>query len=352
MKHSPVYFKDGFKMLEDLTEKVKPSLIIVLADKNTNQYCYNEFIESFGKRPQLWFYNISPGEKNKSVATFTGLLENLSKIEADRNTLLLNLGGGVVTDLGGFAASVYKRGIQFVNIPTSLLGMVDAAIGGKTGINLNEYKNLIGTFNFPLFTIIHPSFLKSLPIREFNSGLAEILKHGLVYSKNHWEKFKATPSFDTENVEELIYESVQIKLEIIEKDPYEEGLRKILNFGHTIGHAAESEFILSEKPILHGEAVAIGILVETVLSYQNELIAESELNEIFCTVISHFGKTELEQNRFSNLFKWMANDKKNNDGKINFSLLQGIGKAKYDVKLTKDQVLEGLKNYNQILNNF
>src|SRR5690606_32032729 len=183
---------------------------------------------------------IPSGEENKVIEIAIQVWESMADLNASRKSLMVNLGGGMVTDIGGFIASTFKRGIDFVNVPTSLLSMVDASVGGKTGIDLNGIKNAVGTFSMPVATFIFPGFLETLPKTEFRSGLAEMLKHGLIYNKNHWKKLIALENFTTASIGNLIEESVGIKKEVVEKDPFESGLRKILNFGHTVGHAAES----------------------------------------------------------------------------------------------------------------
>ncbi len=304
MKQTPVYFLFFFEELNKTIEQINPGLVIILSDETTHDFCSPLLLTELETKAQIEMITIPDGEENKNIATAVEVWDILTEFKADRNSLLINLGGGMVTDFGGFVASVYKRGIRFINMPTSLLGMVDAAIGGKNGVDLNEIKNIIGSFSFPVATFIEPQFLNTLPEREFKSGLAEMLKHGLIYNRNHWREIIDSNELNSENIKDLIKESVQIKLEITEKDPFEKGLRKILNFGHTIGHAIESEFLLTEDPLLHGEAIAIGMLVETILSAENELITNDELNEIFSNLTAIFGKTKIEENKINNLLNW------------------------------------------------
>lgn len=350
MIHSPVYFEDFSVKLNETLNELNPNLIVILTDENIHNKCLATLLPKIKKfKAKIELFEIPVGEQSKNLKIATEIWELFSELNADRNSLILNFGGGAITDFGGFVASVYKRGIPFINIPTSLLAMVDAAIGGKTAVDMNGIKNLLGVFNFPIATFIQPEFLETLPEREFRSGLAEMLKHGLIYDKKHWQKLTGLSEFNVGSISALIKESANIKLSIVEKDPYEKGLRKILNFGHTIGHAIESEFLSSENPLLHGEAVVIGMLVESVLSAENELINQSELDEIFLNLTHLFGKTKIEEKRIENLFNWMQHDKKNIGNKLNFSLLDGIGNARFNVKQSKNQITAAIKIYNQLL---
>src|SRR5690606_6605084 len=244
------------------------------------------------------------------------------------------------------------RGINFINVPTTLLGMVDASIGGKTGVDINNIKNAVGTFSFPKMTLIMPEFIETLPSIEIKSGLAEMLKHGLIYNAEHWKNLINIPEYNAGTLIPYIRDSLNIKIEIVEKDPFELGLRKILNFGHTIGHALETEYLDSDKSLTHGEAVAIGMMVESILSYENELISKEEMEEIFGTLLKIYGKSPIDENVLDNLLSWMGNDKKNSNEKINFSLIHNIGNCKYNVFLNGNQVIQGILKYNHKLETF
>lgn len=352
MVQTPVYFDRIFEKLNEILTEKKPNLIIVLADENTHNLCVPLLLSEIETESQIELIEIPAGESAKNLDIAIQIWETLAEFKADKSSLLINLGGGMVTDFGGFVASVYKRGIQFINIPTSLLAMTDAAFGGKTGLDMNGIKNLIGVYNFPLVTLVHPGFLETLPEREFRSGLAEMLKHGLIYNREHWQNIIGIDLPNPESIGGLIRDSVNIKLEIVEKDPFEKGLRKILNFGHTIGHAVESESMTTENPLLHGEAIAIGMLVEAVLSAENELIGKTELDEIFSNLIRLFGKTKIDESKIPNLIGWMENDKKNSRDRMNFSLLDGIGKSRYDIALSREQIAEGIRIYNRLIENY
>src|SRR5690554_5067871 len=349
MKQTPVYFQNALNQLYGLTDKIKPNLMVLIMDKNTHRHCLPLFLSEFETDIPVELIEIPAGEANKELKVAVQTWKSLLACGVNKNSLIIHLGGGMVTDFGGFVSAVYMRGIPYINIPTSLLAMVDAAVGGKTGLDMNGVKNLLGLYSFPIATLIHTPFLKTLPEREFRSGMAEMLKHGLIYGRKHWKKIIQLKNPSPENISELIKESVQLKLDIVEKDPYEKGLRKILNFGHTIGHAVESEYLNSENPLLHGEAIAIGIQIEAVLSAEIGLMNKSELDEILSNMIALFGKNKIEESSIENLMQWMEHDKKNTGDKINFSLLNGLGVARFNVELNKEQIIEGIKIYNRML---
>lgn len=345
MKQTAVYF-DLNNLYQIIEEKPYQS-IFVLVDNWTKQYCLpivQPKLETLGK---VEIIEIERGEISKTTEMAMFIWSAMLEMKADRKSLLINLGGGVVTDLGGFVASTFKRGIDFINVPTSLLGMVDASIGGKTGVSLKNVKNVVGSIHFPVATIVHQDFLKTLNDREKKSGWAEMIKHALIKNKTHWEDIKRIHKLSLEPPLELIKESIQIKIEIVNQDPEEKGPRKTLNFGHTIGHALESEFLQTEKELLHGEAIAIGILVESILSYENEFINQKDLNEIFDTITAWFEKIRIPENRMDKLIQWMKHDKKNENDQIGFSLIHGIGNCKYEIFQTEAQIRQAIQKYNQ-----
>lgn len=352
MKQSSIIFKEVFESFDTLVHNNLFSTIFFLVDENTHEFCLPVFLSEFESNLPLEIIEIPVGEENKTPEIAQQVWTTMAELQANRNSLLVNLGGGMVTDLGGFVASTYKRGIQFVNFPTSLLGMVDAAVGGKNGLDVNGIKNLVGTYTLPRSTFIFPTFLNTLPKRELHSGLAEMLKHGLIYNRHHWKVLSGLEKFTSEVLAPYIEESVFIKAEITALDPYEKGLRKILNFGHTIGHAVESHYLKTDKPYLHGEAIAIGILVESMLSYENELITKEELEEIFYQLIRIFNCDPLPENSIPNLLDWMKHDKKNEGDLVNFSLLDGIGKCKINIYQNDDQISNGIRLYNKKLETF
>lgn len=352
MKQATVIFDDAFVQLDSFLAAKNYSKVFFLTDSNTHDLCLPLILSDLKNQAAYEIIEIPPGEASKIIEIVVQVWETLSELGASRKSLLVNLGGGVITDMGGFIASTFKRGMDFINLPTSLLAMVDASVGGKTGINLNRVKNQVGTFAQPQTTFIHPGFLHTLPKRDLRSGFAEMLKHGLIYDQNHWQKLIRLKKIEVKTIQGLIPDSVQIKTEIVKKDPLEKGLRKILNFGHTIGHAVESTFMNSERPLLHGEAVAVGMLVETMLSFENELISKDELDEIFTHLIRIFGKTRLDENSIPDLIHLMKHDKKNPANAISFSLLNGIGNSMFDILLNENQISEGISLYNRKLENF
>lgn len=352
MKQAPIILEDSLIQLNSFLAEKNYSKIFFLTDSNTHDFCLPLVLSELEKTSTYEIIEIPPGEESKAIEIVIQVWETLSELNATRNSLLVNLGGGVVTDMGGFIASTYKRGIDFIHIPTSLLAMIDASVGGKTGIDLNQIKNQIGTFAQPQMIFIYSEFLQTLPKRDLSSGFAEMLKHGLIQDKNHWNNLIQIKDLDVKNIEPLIRDSIHIKKEVVEKDPLEKGLRKILNFGHTIGHAVESLFMDTENPLLHGEAIAIGMLVESILSFENELISKEELDEIFSNLIKIYGKTQINENSIDDLIGLMKHDKKNQQDSISFSLIDGIGNCKYDILLSEIQISEGIILYNRKLDNF
>ena len=303
------------------------SQIAILVDENTKRDC-------FSKLPKLdnsIIIEIKSGEENKNINTCNFIWEQLTKYNFDRNSLLINLGGGVIGDMGGFCASTYKRGIDFIQIPTTLLAMVDASIGGKLGINFNVLKNQIGIFSYPKTVLINPLFLETLPDNQLKSGFAEVVKHALISDRNLWNRLRNT-SFEEQNWEEIIETSIQIKNKIVLSDPLEKGERKKLNFGHTFGHAIESYYLEKGTSILHGEAVFMGILLEIEISSLSDL----EKSEIKKYILSSFSLPHCPNK--SDLIKYLKNDKKNSDGKISFSLLNKIGNCTIDNLFSEDEL--------------
>ena len=243
-----VHFKqNGYQELNSLIQNEDYSSIFILVDENSLEYCYPKFIPLLETDKRIEIIEIESGEINKNLNTCSGVWNALTELNADRNSLLITLGGGVITDLGGFVAATYKRGIDFVNIPTTLLSMVDASVGGKTGVDLGVLKNQIGLFVNPQIVIIDEDFLATLNDRESRSGVAEIIKYGLTYDTNLIDYLK---TFEKSTINKIIHRSIEIKNEIVLKDPKEKGIRKVLNFGHTLGHAIESYFLDNNK--MHG----------------------------------------------------------------------------------------------------
>lgn len=338
-----VFFENSLQQLKKFLNEGNYSKVFVLVDSNTEIHCLpllQEALESI----EFDLIEVTPGEENKNIDFCIGIWRMLLDFGADRNSILINLGGGVITDMGGFAASTFKRGIDFVQVPTTLLSQVDASVGGKTGIDMDNVKNIIGTFTQPKAVFIHTGFLKTLSNRELQSGYAEVIKHGLIYDVSLFEKLKTIEAADLND--ETIYRSIEIKNEVVLNDPFEKGLRKILNYGHTIGHAVESYSLKNDdQPLLHGEAIAIGFICEAFLSAKKNGLSNSTLTDIVKTIHSTYPKYRLDKKNYPALLEIMKNDKKNTAGQISFSLLKTIGECSYDIFCTEDEIFESLDYY-------
>ena len=314
------------------------SNIFVLTDSNTAIHCLPVFKEHFPEVAGAVHLNIPPGELHKNLETCMGLWGQLSGHGADRKSLLINLGGGVVTDLGGFVASTYQRGISFVNIPTTLLSMVDASVGGKTGVDLGTLKNQIGVIRNPDLVLIRSEYLHTLEQRQLRSGFAEMLKHGLIADRSYWGHLKGLRNL--EGLDRWIYRSVLIKNEVVTADPNERGRRKILNFGHTLGHALESYFLdrNPREPLLHGEAIAIGMILEAFLSLEACGLPGEACEEIKGTLLRFFPRTPIRREDREPILRLLRFDKKNAGGRVLFSLLKDLGEACINQEVTPDQL--------------
>lgn len=343
-----IYNEDTFKSLVAFIKTFKASNIFILTDTNTNQHCSSYFLSNLETTLAVEVLEIEAGEQHKNIETCFQLWEAMANLGADKKTLLINLGGGVLTDLGGFLASTYKRGISFINIPTTLLAMVDAAIGGKTGVNLGNLKNQVGVINPAKAILIDPSFLATLPPQEMRSGLAEMLKHGLIYDAAYWNKLSALNKLTTADLMELIKTSIEIKTTIVAKDLHENNLRKVLNYGHTLGHAIESYcFNHPNLPkLLHGEAIAIGMILEAYLSVEIASLSKAAAKEIKHVVLQSFPKITFTETDIENIYQLLQHDKKNSHGNIQFVLLEAIGKPVIDCNATFTQVKAAFDFYN------
>ena len=329
-----VHFNEkAFQSLKGHLSSNLYSKVFILVDENTKQHCLPDFLRSFNGELGFELLEIRSGEVHKNIKTCVQVWTQLSDLNADRKSLLINLGGGVLTDLGGFVASTFKRGINFINIPTTLLAMVDASVGGKTGVDLGTLKNQIGVIRQPEMVLIIPRFLKTLDQRQLRSGFAEMLKHGLIRDASYWERLKEVSDFRA--VDKLIYESVVIKNEVVLKDPTEQNLRKILNFGHTLGHAIESYFLEDgeKETLLHGEAIAIGMILEAYLSNRLTGLSDKELQDISTVFLSRYDKVGFSTDDIDGILELLKFDKKNSHGNINFVLLKAIGKTVIDIKI-------------------
>ena len=344
-----VHFQhDAYKHLSSYLQDMAFSKLIILVDENTINYCLPIFKTFLPDELPFEVIEIKAGEIHKNIETCVDVWQALTDLNADRKSLLINLGGGMVTDLGGFVASTFKRGIKFINIPTTLLSMVDASVGSKTGVDLGNLKNLVGLFSDQEMVVIDTSYLKTLSKREFNSGISEVIKYGLTYDNDLWQNLKQSDPFDIEKLDEVIHRSVAIKNEVVLQDLKESGLRKILNFGHTIGHAIESYFLQNEQSdaLTHGEAIGIGMVIESYLSVQLYNFPESELIALKDKIITLFGKVDFSENDYHPILELMKHDKKNTGATVNFVLLEDIGQFKLDCNVAEELLIEGLNYYN------
>lgn len=342
-----VFNENAYSKLNELLGKNNYSKIFILVDENTNEYCLPEFLPLLATETAFEIIEIESGELQKNIQTCTEIWTVLTELGADRKSIILNLGGGVITDLGGFVAATFKRGIDFINIPTTLLGMVDAAIGGKNGVDLGVLKNQVGTITNPKMVAIDTRFLNTLPQNQMRSGLAEMLKHGLIFDQQYWNLFLDLAQLDLGDLDQLIHRAVFIKNEIVLQDPKEQNRRKALNFGHTLGHAIESYFLENEEKtsLLHGEAIAVGILLESFLSFQQKLIDFETYSQIKNTVKSIFGTIEILENDLAPICDLLVHDKKNEYGKVQFVLLDGIGQVKLNQNVDNTLIMSAFNDY-------
>lgn len=339
---------EDFSQLNSFITDLKPTQLLILVDENTHEHCLPALLGNLETEIPFEIIEIEAGEELKTLETAAQLWEILTEFETDRKGLMINLGGGVITDMGGFIASTYKRGIPFINIPTTLLGMCDASIGGKTGIDHQFLKNIIGTFAQPQQIFVFPEFLHTLPFEELRSGFAEMLKHGLIADEKHWTDLISIKDLTPEEIFPFIERSMKIKQNVVEQDFTEQNIRKTLNFGHTIGHAVESLFLLKGKPIMHGEAVALGMICETRISFLQDLISEETSNDIVENIRKFYPHLNISGFSLEEIVNLMMNDKKNSAGNINFSLLTGIGTSTFNCSVNLENIKNALLYYQNI----
>ncbi len=343
----PVAIGPVTEHLPDYVKNIRPSSIIIITDTNTAQHCWPR-VQDIVAPYTHHRITVPAGEQHKSLHTCRTIWQALLDMKTDRQALVLNLGGGVIGDMGGFCAATYKRGISFLQIPTTLLAQVDASVGGKLGIDFGDLKNSVGVFGRPEAVIIDPAFLGTLPGRELRAGMAEVFKHALIADWEQWQELAALDGLEeVVDWQRLITRSVQIKRDIVAQDPFESGLRKALNFGHTIGHAIEAQALKAPSPLLHGEAVGIGMIVEAYLSQRAGFLEETALSDITDTLLKHYSfLLDLE---LGELFHSMRNDKKNEGGAINFSLIGPIGSVQVNQQASDKAIAAGLAYYQQVL---
>ncbi|MFZ3574737.1 3-dehydroquinate synthase [Tenacibaculum finnmarkense] len=342
----PIDFNEkGYTSLANLIRNKQYSTIFIVVDDNTITHCYPRFIELLETDKKIEVIQIDAGEIHKNLETCAGVWSAMTELGADRKSVLITLGGGVITDLGGFVASTFKRGIDFVNIPTTLLSMVDASVGGKTGVDLGVLKNQIGLFANPQMVVLDPEYLQTLSPREIRSGTAEIIKYGMTHDVHLYNEIKSNPKL---NIVDLIHRSIEIKNEVVLEDPKEHGVRKALNWGHTIGHGIESYFLESahKDTLTHGEAIAIGMVCEAYLSAKVLGFPSDKVADVKKTILAIYGKTAILEADFTPVLELMKHDKKNIGGEINFVLLNDFGDFKINCTVTNQLIIESLQYYN------
>lgn len=346
---NPIWFgEEAFTQLKLYIEKGDFSSIFFVVDENTHDMCLPYLLQSLEDLPRCEVLEVEAGEETKSSEVLVQLWMVMSELKADRHSLVINLGGGVITDLGGFLAGTYMRGLPFINIPTSLLAMVDASNGGKNGINLGHFKNRVGLFQKPEAVCVIPDFLETLTRREVVSGFAEMLKHGLIADAEYWNSLQSfNTALDVPSLE-MIKQSIEIKQSFIDQDFKEMGPRKALNFGHTIGHAIESLSLKTAEPLLHGEAIALGMMAEALLSERYAALPSKQLTEIL-TAIGEFYSNVSFKASAEELLEVMLGDKKNRGDELRFSLITEIGNAVVDVPVSAEDVVGAMRQIN-ILN--
>lgn len=350
MKQEIIFCDDLKQELNAVIRSRRDDKLFLLADDHTLERCL-PLLDGMERWNELSIIRIPPGEIHKNLETVSRVWQNLSQKGATRHSLLINLGGGMVTDLGGFAASVFKRGIDFIHLPTSLLAMVDAAVGGKTGIDFNGLKNEIGTFSEAKSVLIETEFLRTLDRENFLSGYAEMLKHGLVSDTRIWGEVL---NFDLNEIDDgllkrMVKNSVKIKKEIVDQDPYEQNIRKALNFGHTAGHAFESFALASGRPVLHGYAVAWGVVCELYHSHLKTGFPKDKLRQTIRFIKENYGSFAFDCSHYPDIYERMRHDKKNKAEEIRFTLLEDIGKIKIDQTVQKDEIYDMLDFYRECM---
>lgn len=340
-----IIFDDSLQAVSHFLNSNSYSAVGVIVDENTQQHCLPVLQDCISN---FIIIQTQSGEENKNLTTCENIWQQLIQNNFDRKSLIINLGGGVIGDMGGFAASCYKRGIDFINIPTTLLSQVDSSIGGKLGIDFKYGKNLIGLFKNPKCVFISSLFFKSLPQRQFINGWAEIFKHALIQNKAQWDLYRNLDILNTD-MNAIVYPSLLIKKAVVKTDPYEKGLRKILNFGHTIGHAIEAYSLEHEEnSLLHGEAIAIGMICEAYLSTKKCGLTDAELQGIQNVLLRHFPKHDITSFDMEKILISMSMDKKNEGATIMAALLSKIGNSEYDIPLNKAEIIDSINYYNQL----
>ena len=353
MTHQDLIFtNDVASNIDALIEKFNPSKLFILVDHNTRKHVLPQLAEESTSVANAFVIEINAGDKNKNIESLTHIWSQLVDEGATRKSVLINLGGGVITDIGGFAGATFKRGIRFINIPTTLLSAVDAAVGGKTGINFHGYKNEIGAFCEAEAVIISTRFFATLSHEELLSGYAEMLKHGLISKADTYNKLLANDvaNIDSQQLLQLLQESVMVKKRIVEEDPTEKGIRRALNLGHTAGHAFESLTLQRKSPIPHGYAVAWGLVVELILSNMQLKFPSVELSRLASYIYKNYGAFNINCDDYQALIEFMRHDKKNDSAsQINFTMLKNVGDIIIDCIANEDDIKAALDIYRDFM---
>jgi 3-dehydroquinate synthase len=335
---------DPAKDLQVFLQEKKYSSLAVLVDENTRRHCLPLIAPVL---PNTFVIEVKSGEDEKNINTSVIIWQAMTEQALDRHACLIVLGGGVLGDMGGFCAATYKRGIDFILIPTTLLAQVDASIGGKLGVDFNHFKNHIGVFQKPALTLLFNGFLKTLSEAELRSGFAEVIKHTLISDESVWKEI-VSKNLSDQDWDNLIRHSVEFKAQVTTTDPKEKGLRKILNAGHTIGHALESYLLSKGRRILHGEAVAAGLIMEGYIAKKQGSLSDAEFNTIIGFILKIYGKVKVDSEELTSIAQLTLQDKKNRGNKIMCVLLDGIGKARWDCEISLESVTEAVSFYRTI----
>ncbi|PIB34334.1 3-dehydroquinate synthase [Reichenbachiella sp. 5M10] len=342
--HNTEVTTDIQKSLSTFLANKQYSKIAILVDENTEEHCLPKLIDCL---PDHYLITIRSGEENKNLSTCEDIWMALTEAGFDRKGLMINLGGGVIGDMGGFVASTYKRGFEFLNIPTTLLSQVDASVGGKLGIDFHGFKNHIGIFNEPQNVLIYTGFYQTLPQEEIRSGFGEVIKHGLIYDAAYWEQVKTINPYD-QDWTDIVAHSIAIKKKVVTDDPFESGLRKILNYGHTIGHAIESYFLeIPGQRLLHGEAIALGMICEAFLSHKFTGLSSQALEEITNYLIHVYNPVKIDPQLFEVILGLTLQDKKNEGGVVQFSLLKEIGTCAINIPIGIPDMIDSMFYLNE-----
>lgn len=342
---APILFSD-YQTLNEKLQELDPGIVFILVDSNTRKHCLPFFLETSRFNREVRILEIKPGEQYKTIDTCKELWMSLSSAGADRNSVMMNIGGGVITDIGGFVATTYQRGMPFIHLPTSLLAMADASVGGKNSVDLGQLKNQVGLFQDAVAVLIDPEFLKTLPTRHLRAGFAEILKISFVSDNAFWNELRKKNVNNITDWQPIIEHSIELKSAIVEQDQLDLGKRKLLNFGHTVGHAFESHALSKGVSLLHGEAVALGMIVESGLSVRYCGFPAEQADEISTYLKQDFSYEGLfQKSDINDIINLMRHDKKNRNGRINFTLLESTGKGCFNQYCSENDIESALNAF-------